>query len=220
MPDREVDDFHRLYYEAGLVGGTWQATTWLGVPLLKCPLDLWVYQELIHDQRPDLIVETGTWRGGSALFLASVCDLVGHGQVVSIDINAVLPLPEHERVRFIAGSSVDPAVVSQVERLAAGLERVLVILDSKHTCDHVLEELRAYSGLVPVDGYLIVEDTNLNGRPVWPDYGAGPGEAVDAFLAEYPDFVVDRAPEKHYLTFCPGGFLRRSASAAAPDPPA
>ena len=75
----------------------------------------------------------------------------------------------------------------------------MAILDSKHTCDHVLEELRLYSTLVPDAGYLIVEDTNLNGRLAWPDYGPGPGEAVDAFLAERSDFVVDRSPEKKAL---------------------
>ena len=103
MHDGQVNDFPSLYYAAGFDSGTWQATLWLGVPLLKCPLDLWVYQELIYDQRPDLIVETGTWRGGSALFLACVCEMVGHGRVVSIDTNGVPPFPT------IIGSATSPA---------------------------------------------------------------------------------------------------------------
>ncbi len=85
----------------------------------------------------------------------------------------------------------------------------MVILDSDHRCSHLLDELRMYSTIIPVGGYLVVEDTNLNGHPVAPDFGPGPMEAVTAFLAERDAFVVDEEREKFYLTFNPGGFLKR-----------
>src|SRR5262249_4097887 len=151
------------YYDAHREGGTWCATSWLGVTVWKCPLDLWVYQEIIHEVRPDLIVETGTAFGGSALYLASVCDLVGHGEVVTIDIREDPSRPRHERITYLLGSSTAQAIVERVSLLAAG-KRVLAILDSDHRREHVLEELRAYSPLVGAGSYVVVEDTNVNGH--------------------------------------------------------
>lgn len=206
---RVVDDFHRMYFEAEVFGGTWKNTTWMGVPTRKCPFDLWVYQEMIHELRPDLIVETGTAWGGSALYLGSICDTVGNGAVVSVDIDPKGTPPTHPRVSYLEGSSVSQEVFGQVRRAAEAKAGALVILDSDHRCPHVLEELRLYSALVPVGGYLVVEDTNLNGHPVAPDFGPGPMEAVKAFLGEQDGFAVDEEREKFYLTFNPGGFLKR-----------
>jgi cephalosporin hydroxylase len=205
-----VDSFHRLYYESEAFGGTWRSTTWMGIPLKKCPMDLWVYQEMIHELKPELIVETGTWRGGSALYLAALCDCVGRGRVVSIDTAAKGPLPSHPRIQFVAGSSTDPEVFRTVQAMVPKDAMVLVILDSYHSCQHVLDELRLYSPLVPVGGYLIVEDSNVNGHPVAPEYGPGPMEAIDSFLAESDAFEVDPAREKFYMTFNPEGYLRRT----------
>ena len=206
---REVltDEFHRLYY--GTSESTWSNTFFMGVPAAKCPLDLWVYHELIYDLKPDLIIECGTFKGGSALFLAAMCDLAGHGRVVSIDVEEALPRPSHPRLRYLTASSIAPETVEAVKTLSADSERVVVILDSNHRCDHVLEELRAYSRLVPVGGYLIVEDTNLNGHPVTPKFGPGPMEAVRRFLQETDDFVIDKTREKFFLTFNPNGYLKR-----------
>lgn len=215
---RIVDDFHRLYYDSSSTGGTWQDTYWQGIPTWKCPLDLWVYQEIIFDQRPDVIVETGTAFGGSASFLASVCDLVGNGQVITIDVKDRGERPEHDRVRYLLGSSTDPEIVEQVERSVPEGGRALVILDSDHSKQHVLEELRIYSRFVAEGGYLIVEDTNVNGHPVRPDFGPGPMEAVDAFLEETNDFVVDSGKEKFYMTFNPRGFLKRVEADVAEKP--
>lgn len=207
--DRIVDDFHRLYYRAAKLAG-WRNTHWLGIPIAKCPMDLWVYQEMIHEQRPDLIIETGTWCGGSALYLASVCDLVGKGSVVSIDVaDGEEPRPTHSRIRYVRGSSVERGTYDRVRRMASEKRRVMVILDSDHRRDHVLEELRLYSELVTVGGYLIVEDTNLNGYPVLPRHGPGPMEAVRDFLRDNDAFVAAHEREKLYLTFNPGGFLQR-----------
>lgn len=203
-----VDAFHELYYDRYKQGGTWYDTRFQGVPVWKNPLDLWVYQELVHEIRPDLIVETGTAFGGSALYLASLCDLVGQGEVVSIDVQAYPDRPRHVRLSYLHGSSTDAAIVEHVRRLAQG-RRVLVILDSDHRKEHVLAELAAYGPLVSVGGYLIVEDTNVNGHPAYPAFGPGPMEALETFLAESDAFEIDERREKFLLTFNPRGFLRR-----------
>lgn len=205
-PAAVVDSFHRLYYESNVFA----TTSWLGVSALKCPLDLWIYQEIIHDLRPDLIVECGTASGGSALFLAGICDLVGNGRIITIDIEDTPGRPHHPRVTYLHGSSTSPAVVEQVRRAVAEDDRVLVLLDSDHSKDHVLAELRAYSGFVTAGSYLIVEDTNIGGHPVSTDAGPGPMEAVDEFLAENRTFAIDESKEKFFLTFNPRGYLRRT----------
>lgn len=202
-----VARFHQLYYDS--MERTWMDTHWLGVPTLKCPLDLWIYQEILYETRPDLIIETGTAHGGSALFLASMLDLIGAGCVCTIDVAEVPDRPVHPRIRYVTASSTDPSVIAEMTDLAASAERVMVLLDSDHSCDHVTAELAAYSDLVTPGCYLIVEDTNVNGRPVLPEFGPGPGEALDAFLATDTRFEVDGAREKLLMTFNPGGFLRR-----------
>jgi cephalosporin hydroxylase len=204
-----VDRFHRLYCRSG--NSTWRATGWLGVPVIKCPLDLWVYQELLFRLRPDVIVETGTHRGGSALFLASMCDLIGNGRIMTIDIREIPPRvqpsrPPHPRITYLKGSSVHPEIVSTVEDSIAPGETVLVLLDSGHKRDHVLAEMRTYAPLVTEGSYMVVEDTNLNG---WMEWGPGPLEAVEEFLAEDDRFAIDRRLEKYFMTFNPNGYLRR-----------
>jgi cephalosporin hydroxylase len=205
-----VDRFNRRYCQAG--EQTWRTTTWLGVPVVKCPLDLWVYQELLFRLRPELIVETGTHRGGSALFFASMCDVIGTGRIITIDIRElhehIRPSrPPHQRITYMTGSSTDADVVAAVREAAEPASTVLVTLDSGHGRDHVLEELRLYAPLVTAGSYVIVEDTNLNGW--WPDWGPGPLEAVRGFLREDDRFVVDRTLEKYFMTFNPSGYLRR-----------
>jgi cephalosporin hydroxylase len=205
LPGATIDDFHRLYYDSE----TWKNTHWLGVPALKCPLDLWVYQEILFETKPDLIIECGTFMGGSAFFLASIFDLMGHGRVVTIDVEDRGPRPKHKRITYLLGSSVAQETVARVRRHIKRNERVMVILDSDHTRDHVLAEMRTYGPLVTPGCYMIVEDTNINGHPVYEDYGPGPMEALDLFLAENSDFEIDPAREKFFLTFNPRGWLRR-----------
>jgi cephalosporin hydroxylase len=211
LQDRpEVQQFHRLFYEhSGLTIG---ATRWLGVPLMKNPLDLWVQQDLLVDLKPGLIIETGTWHGGSALFFASICDIFGHGKVVSIDVRRPPGIFEHPRITLLTGSSVDPKIVDQVKAMVPADQPVLVILDSDHSPEHVIAELEAYAPLVTPGSYLIVEDTNCGGRPVeneqWAPRG-GPYVAVNAFLEDHPEFVQDPLCEHYLLTMHPGGWLRR-----------
>lgn len=206
MPkDDVVGRFHKLYYDSNVFGKTWGDTTFLGVKTLKCPLDLWLYQEIIHETRPDLIVETGTRFGGSSLFLASHCEMIGHGRVLSIDIEDVPDRPAHPRLTYWRGSSTSPEALEQIRER----NNILVILDSDHKKEHVLTELKMYSPFIPKGGYIIAEDTNLNGHPVDPGHGPGPWEAVEEFLAENPKFSRDPRGDKFYLTFNPGGILRR-----------
>lgn len=197
--------FHRHYYRSGV----WQNTYWLGTPVWKTPLDLWIYQELLYELRPDLIVETGTMDGGSAYYLASICELLGKGRVISIDIEDVSGRPVHDRIEYLLGSSTAPETIEQVGLSAERADQVLVILDSEHPRQHVLAEMHAYGPMVSAGSYLVVEDTNINGNPILRKYGPGPMEAVDEFLGSRNDFVIDSSREKHVLTFSPRGFLRK-----------
>lgn len=201
-----IREFHRIYYDSLI----WQSTYWLGVPAYKSPLDFWAYQEILADTRPELVIETGTADGGSALFFASILDLLGSGSVVSIDTVPSDGRPEHPRITYLTGSSVEPGILRRVRELADGAPSVMVVLDSDHSATHVLNEIRAYAPMVTQGQYLVVEDTNLNGNPVAPDFGPGPAEAVATFLAEEPNFEPDVLREKFLLTFHPAGFLRRS----------
>ena len=207
--EESAEAFHKLFYETAFLKGDAWNPKWLGVAALKCPFDLWVYQEILHEIKPDLILETGTARGGSALFLASILDLLGSGAIVAIDIVRRPEWPVHPRITYLTGSSTSAAIMDQVHERVAGGSRVMVILDSDHKKDHVVDELRLYSPLVTQGSYLIVEDTNINGRPVFPGFGPGPAEAVDDFLAGNTAFERDRARERFFVTFNPGGYLRR-----------
>ncbi|MEX6509185.1 CmcI family methyltransferase [Jiella sp. M17.18] len=204
--------FHELYYRRWSEGGQTISVGWLGYETLKCPLDLWIYQELVISQKPDVIIETGTRFGGSARFFASLCEEIGHGHVVTVDIDQSLSAirPAHERITYLDGSSLDPDIRARIDAIV-GDERCLIVLDSDHSCDHVLAELKSYAPLVQPGGYLIVEDTNVNGHPALPDFGPGPMEAVDAFLEENADFEPDPDCERFLMTLNPRGYLRRKA---------
>lgn len=216
-----VEQFHKLYFDSHVFGKTWISSSWMGVPVHKCPTDLWTYQELIYERRPDIIVETGTLFGGSACYFASLCDLIDNGRVITVDVDsaeesvfrgrstAKRVRPTHPRLTYLRGSSTSEDVLLQIKNLIHHGDKVLVILDSDHRKRHVLEELRAYAPLVSIGSYLIVEDTNINGHPILPGFGPGPLEAVAEFLSTNQNFVVDRERERHFLTFNPGGFLRR-----------
>ena len=210
MPQRRrrkvVEGFHRLYYTSGRQ--TWKDTRWLGARALKTPLDLWIYQELLVALAPALIIETGTAEGGSALFLASICELLGRGKIVTVDTET-REQPRHPRITYLTGSSTAAETLATVAERAQGKSPVMVVLDSDHSRDHVLAELRSYADFVTPGSYLVVEDTNLHDHPVVPGFGPGPMEAVEEFLRERDDFEPDPSAEKFLLTFNPRGYLRR-----------
>jgi cephalosporin hydroxylase len=153
-------------------------------------------------------VETGTANGGSALYMACICDLLGVGEIISVDILEA-ERPRHDRVTYLTGSSTAPEIHARVAEFVGDRSPVLVILDSDHSRDHVLEEMRLYGPLVTAGSYLIVEDTNVNGHPVFPEHGPGPMEAVEEFVREAPEFSIDPEREKFFFTFNPRGFLRK-----------
>jgi cephalosporin hydroxylase len=202
-----TDRFHKLYYYRR--ERTWRNTHWLGIDVIKCPLDLWVYQELIHELQPDWIIETGTAFGGSASYLATLCEVVGRGQVLTIDSVEREGRPRHPRIHYLRGISTAPETLARVAEMIAGAPAVLVLLDSDHSYANVLAELRAYHGFVTPGSYCVVEDCNVGGHPVKREFGKGPFEAVRTFLSETDAFEIDRAREKFFLTFNPGGYLRR-----------
>lgn len=200
--------FHKLYYHH-YRHQTWEDTRWLGSRVLKNPFDLWSYQEVVWETRPDVIVETGTHDGGSTLFFASLLDLVGGGRVLSVDFDPKPGLPEHPRIEYRRDSSLSEGTLAWVAKACTGGARVMVVLDSDHSRDHVLAELRAYAGFVTPGCYLVVEDGNVGGHPVYREHGPGPTEALAAFLAEDSRFEPDPRRERFLMTFNPGGWLRR-----------
>jgi cephalosporin hydroxylase len=193
---------------------TWPLNHWLGVKTLQNPNDVWIIQEIIAEVKPDFVIETGTLWGGSAALWAMILEQVNpEGRVVSVDIEdkraKKLPPITAEEVDFLIGSSTEPKIVAEIARRVRG-KKVVVILDSAHDKDHVLAEMRAYAPMVPQASYLIVQDSNVNGHPAWPDYGPGPFEAIEEFLVENDEFRVDKSRERLLFTMHPNGYLRRA----------
>lgn len=197
--------------------------SWLGRPIIQFPQDIIAMQEIIWQVKPRLIIETGIAHGGSLIFYASMLELMGgNGQVLGVDIDirehnrfAIEQHPMFKRIVMIEGSSIDKEIVKRVYGFAKGKERVLVVLDSNHTHDHVLRELELYSSLVTKDSYLVVFDTIIEDMPEgsFPDrpWGKGnnPKTAVQKFLETNHRFVVDKEIEnKLLITVAPGGYLR------------
>ncbi|MBV8491127.1 MAG: cephalosporin hydroxylase family protein [Candidatus Eremiobacteraeota bacterium] len=196
--------------------------SWLGVPIIQFPDDIVALSEIVWNLKPDLVIETGIAHGGSLIFYASMLQLIGgEGRVLGVDIDirshnrAVIEShPLAHRIDMIQGSSIDPEIVARVASAAAG-KRVLVVLDSNHTGDHVLAELRAYSPLVREGGYLVVLDTIVEKLPdeLYADrpwsVGDNPMTAVHQFLKENDRFVIDEEYDsKLLLTVAPDGYLR------------
>lgn len=202
--------------------------SWLGLPIIQFPQDIVVMQEILYRIKPDLIIETGVARGGSLIFYSSILELIGKGTVVGVDIEirkhnreAIESHPMSKRIKLIEGSSIDPKIIVQVEKEAKDKKIIMVCLDSKHTHDHVLEELKLYSKFVTKDSYLIVFDTtvetfdkdivdelakNYRFQP-W-GKGSNPHSAVTEFLKQDKNFEIDELwHKKAMITNCWDGFL-------------
>jgi len=199
---------------------------WLGRPIIQYPGDIIAMQELIWNIQPDLIIETGVAHGGSVIFYASLLELIGKGEVIGIDIDirahnreAIEAHPMMKRIRLIEGSSLAPEIADQVKAAAKG-KRVMVVLDSNHTHDHVFCELDLYAPLVSVGSYCVVMDMDpvvedmpddlFGDRPWGP--GDNPKTAVHAWLASHPEFAIDRDMDARLaLSVAPDGYLKRIA---------
>jgi cephalosporin hydroxylase len=205
-----IDDFHNLYHLGPADDGSiYKRTTWMGTPCFKCPMDMWIYQEILYEVKPDLIIETGTYKGGSALYLAHLCDALSFGKIVSIDIDVHIR-PPHPRIEYVTGSSDDTQLAEKIFAQHPEAKKIMVILDSDHSEAHVARELEVFSKYVSINSYLIVEDSNLNGHPTYASHGPGPFEAIEKFLVTHPDFISDKSRERFLMTFNPTGFLKRT----------
>jgi cephalosporin hydroxylase len=196
---------------------------WMGLPIIQYPQDIIAMQELIWNVKPDMIIETGVARGGSVIFYSSMLELIGgEGRVIGIDIDIrehnrkrIEAHPMNKRITLLEGSSTDEQIIKEVNRLADGYQKVLVILDSLHSHDHVLAEIKAYSPLVKRDSYLVVFDTAIedmteqtfSDRP-W-GKGDNPKTAVWEFLKDNDRFEIDKSIEnKLLITVAPDGYLK------------
>ncbi len=202
---------------------------WLGRPIIQYPQDMVAMQEIIWSVQPELVIETGIAHGGSLIFYASMLELLAsctgvQGSVLGVDIDirahnreAIEAHPMAKRIRMLQGSSIAPDIVAQVKAAAQGKSRVLVVLDSNHTHDHVLAELEAYAPLTTVGSYCVVFDTvvedmaaHLSGHRPWGP-GNSPKTAARAYLGAHPEFEADHAMDhKLLVSVAPGGYLRRT----------
>ncbi len=185
---------------------------WMGVQTLKNPLDCWIYQEILHELRPDVLVELGSFYGGSTMYFSHIFDLLGAGTVVSVDFDRSRYQAKHPRIVELTGSTADPGIIAEVKKLCAG-KKVMIIHDADHTAAAVLRDLRAYADLVSVGSYFIVEDGVVDvfdhRRSVLGWEQPGPLVASRQFVAEDERFEVDQQRERYLITYNPRGFLRR-----------
>lgn len=196
--------------------------SWLGRPIIQYPQDIIAMQEIIWEVKPDLIIETGIAHGGSIIFYASMLELIGNGEVLGIDIDIrehnrieIEKHPMYKRITMIEGSSTDENIAYKVKEIAKNKKRIILILDSNHTYEHVKREIELYSPLVKKGSYLVVFDTVIEDMPKgffadrpW-EVGNNPKTAVLEFLNRNDRFVIDKSIEdKLLITVAPSGYLK------------
>jgi len=218
----------RAWLRAGWDSKYAYSFTWLGRPIIQLPEDMIRIQEVIHTLRPDVIVETGVAHGGSLVFYASLCKVMGAGRVVGVDIEirphnrrAIEAHPLASYITLIEGSSTAPQTVEQVRARVRAGETVLVLLDSCHTKEHVLAELAAYSPLVSPGSYVVAMDgimEQVAGAPrTQPDWvWNNPKRAAEEFADANPDFQIEEPPfafnegnVRGRVTYWPSAFIKR-----------
>ncbi len=206
------ENYHLWYYNTEV----WQRTTFLGVPCLKSVSDMWNYQEILSALKPRLVVEFGTFFGGSALFFAEILSYLSPGaRVLTVDVdhtNVPQRLHADKRIEFLQADSSSAAVAERIRELRGQFAgNVFFILDSNHAKDHVLRELIQLRSLTIAGDYVVVEDGNINGHPVLSGWGEGPYEALEEYFSNYPhDYNRDIDRETKFgFTFAPRGFLIR-----------
>ena len=187
--------------------------TWLGYPIWQSVLDLWTIQETIAEVRPDLLIESGTNRGGSSLFFAHLMDLMDHGSIVTIDIDKLHEL-SHPRITYLLGSSTGSEIIENVrQRVNDSPGPVMVILDSDHSQSHVASELEVYAPLVTQGSYCLVQDGIIDVLPIMENARPGPLHSIDDFVARHPEFEIDHERcERFLITHHRRGWLRRKAA--------
>ncbi len=197
-----------LYHQKNIV---FQKCHWMGVRAQKNPFDAWIYQEIIYEVKPDIILEIGSAEGGSTLYFANILDLMGKGSIISIDIDRTKFHIKHNRIIELTGDSSSPEILESVRELCKD-KIVLIVHDGDHTKNHVLNDLNQYSDIVSKNSYFIVEDgiaDLFNARDGLGDYQDGALVAIEEFLKTNNKFVVDSERERYILTYNPKGFLKR-----------
>ncbi len=224
MSDKDVQALSRIWMREITPYKYAYNFKWMGRPIIQFPQDMMALQEIVWKVQPDLIIETGIAHGGSILYSASLLELLGgDGKVLGIDIDirphnreAIEAHPMAKRVEMIQGSSVDSTIAAQVRKRAEGCKSILVILDSNHTHEHVLQELQLYAPLCTVGSYVIVYDTLVEEMPPhlqsddrpW-GIGNNPKTAVHEYLKSTERFVIDKEIQaKLLLTVAPDGWLK------------
>lgn len=206
-----VIDFHKLYYESDF---TWKLNKYRGIPILKFAADIHMYQELISTVKPNLIIETGTAFGGSALYFSDLQKVnnIRPRKVITIDIDNYEGRPRSKDIRYIKGDSLNDKIVNEIKKESKKYKKIMVVLDSNHSSDHVYKELNTYNKFVSKHSYLVVEDCNL-GNTVMQHVKdilhreVGPLVAVNLFLKENDDFVNDSICERQLVSCNLGGYL-------------
>lgn len=216
--DELVNAFHCLFYgkESSHPG---PPKLYHGVPIHKNPFDMFNYQQIISEQKPDYIIECGAYQGGSTMFFAHQLELLKHGKVISVDIcereeKWYPQVKAHERTILLEGSSVSDQILQKIKDIIGNSTNNFVILDSLHTKAHVLQEMVKYSELLSSGNYMIVEDSNLNGHPLPPEWHTqtanegGPFEAIEEFFKINRQFKIDHELEQRFLfSYAPSGYL-------------
>jgi cephalosporin hydroxylase len=204
--------YHLWHYNSKI----WTRTTWMGIKTEKLPLDTWNYQEILFELKPSLVVEFGTRFGGSALYFATVMRGIGSPfRVLSVDIDhdqTSAKTKADPDVELFTRSSADPLVTQKIAELRDRFPGpVFAILDSDHSKAHVLGEMMVIRPVLRSGDYVIVEDSNVNGHPVFPNHGPGPYEAIEEYFSSYPnDYAHDTERETKFgLTWAPNGYLIR-----------
>lgn len=203
-----TDELRTEFIDAFWHSLDWKQTSWLGHAVEKSPTDLLAYQELVVRLRPDWIVETYTGPAGRALFFASVCDLLDHGKVLTVDSAPIDGRPTHPRITYLDRDPHATDTIAHISAIVGPQPNALVVL-GRDSRERLVRAFDGYASLVPVGSYVILEDTITNGHPVWTSMGPGPTEAVKQIMKTRTDFGVDPLMEKFSLTFNPSGFLKR-----------
>jgi cephalosporin hydroxylase len=195
----------------------WQEMRWLDVPIQKLPFDLWNYQEILIELQPSLVIEFGSCKGGSALYLSNLLRSMGHPyRVLSVELHQSQIFErarQDQNIEFLESSSVDPKVAEAIAEWRKKLPgAVFAILDSDHSKKHVLAEMELLRPLLHKGDYLVVEDGCINGHPLLPGWGEGPFEAIEEYMRLHPaDYSSDRKREMRFgFTFAPNGYLIRN----------
>ena len=227
--DKKLKSFADKWTQESMMKNYVYNFSWLGRPIIQSPQDIMALQEIIWNVKPDMIIETGIAHGGSLIFSASmltlleICGEIENGQVLGIDIDirehnkiVIDAHPMSKKITMFQGSSLDKKIIERVNVFAKKGKKILVCLDSNHTHEHVLGELKAYAPLVSVGSYCVVYDTIVEDMPEgsfsdrsW-DKGNNPKTAVWEYLKTHMEFKIDKSiQDKLLITAAPDGFLKR-----------